>query len=139
MMLKVKFDKNLPTVSSGGRMVKARKRILLVDDDEDVRGCFRTMLVSHGYAVVEACDGMQGLKAFEIDGPFCAVLTDHTMPLMTGAQLAEAILKINPSQTIAVASGEFSKECLIPSGVSFLKKGYIAWERLAAALKLKVE
>jgi CheY-like chemotaxis protein len=135
----VKFDKHLPTVGSGGRMVTARRRILLVDDDLLVRATFCEMLVSHGHEVVEAGDGAAGLAAFQEQGPFHAVLSDFQMPKLTGLEMVTAILKINPTQTICMASGDHSKEVLVPAGVAFLKKGYIAWERVAAALKLEVE
>jgi CheY-like chemotaxis protein len=136
MMLKVKFNGNLPTVPSGGRMVKHKLRVLLVDDDLEVRSTFCEMLTAHGHTVVEAGNGEAGLLAFQEQGPFVAVLTDWQMPKMTGLEMVTAILKINPTQTIVIASGDYSKEVLVPAGVAFLKKGYIAWERLAAALRL---
>ena len=116
--------------------MEAALRILLVDDDLEVRSTFCAMLTAHGHEVVEADNGEAGLKAFQEQGPLYAVLSDYSMPKLNGVQMVEAILKIRPTIHCAIASGEFSKECLIPQGVAFLKKGFIAWERLAAALKL---
>src|SRR6478735_4814512 len=66
-------------------------RILLVDDEETVRGFLKRGLEIDGHAVVTANDGSDGLDRLnEADGGFDLMLTDIRMPLMDGIALALA-------------------------------------------------
>lgn len=69
-------------------------RILVVDDEPDVRVLLRTILESDGHMVVEADDG---LTAYDIvrDSPFDLVLLDAMMPGMDGYQLLEKLLGVD--------------------------------------------
>jgi DNA-binding response OmpR family regulator len=58
-------------------------RILVVDDDADVRSMVRTVLETEGYAVDVANDGFAALRAVEARTPDCVVL-DVMMPGMDG-------------------------------------------------------
>jgi len=59
------------------------RRILVVDDDADVRGMVRTVLEAEGYAVDTADDGFAALRAVDGTRPDCVVL-DVMMPGMDG-------------------------------------------------------
>ena len=59
------------------------RRILVVDDDPDVRLMVRTVLEAEGYAVDTADDGFAALRAVEAKSPHCVVL-DVMMPGMDG-------------------------------------------------------
>ncbi len=60
-------------------------RILLVDDEETVRGFLKRGLEIDGHAVVTATDGSDGLDRLnEAGGAFDLMLTDIRMPLMDG-------------------------------------------------------
>ncbi|MBI2538099.1 MAG: response regulator [Gemmatimonadetes bacterium] len=54
-------------------------RILVIDDDADVRGVIRRHLQTEGHDVVEAADGRAGMKLFR-DRPADLVVTDLFMP-----------------------------------------------------------
>lgn len=90
--------------------------ILLVEDDDAVRGLSRTILESCGYTVLEASDGEQGLavacRAAEID----LLVTDLVMPRMGGRRLAELLLAIRPKLRVLFMSG-YSEEAAQPHGV----------------------
>ena len=45
------------------------KRILVVEDQEDLRGVLRTLLTGSGYEVVEAADGQAGVAKARPSGP----------------------------------------------------------------------
>lgn len=59
------------------------KKILMIDDSASVRKLVATVLVSAGYAVIEAEDGQLGLDALARD-KVDLVLTDQNMPTMDG-------------------------------------------------------
>ncbi len=61
-------------------------KILVVDDEKDLRDALRTMLESAGYSVVEAADGEEGLKLAEQEKPDL-ILLDIMMPKMDGHQV----------------------------------------------------
>jgi CheY-like chemotaxis protein len=59
-------------------------RILVVEDDDDVRGALVAVLESHGYRVAEACDGRDALAQLREGTGFCLILLDLFMPVMNG-------------------------------------------------------
>lgn len=65
-------------------MPSAQHTILVVDDDNDVRGALMAVLESHGYQVVEARDGRDALEQLRSGRIFCLILLDLCMPGMNG-------------------------------------------------------
>ena len=59
------------------------KRILIVDDEENIRRVIRLTLQASGYEVGEASDGPSGLELFADGSTWDAVLLDQRMPGMT--------------------------------------------------------
>jgi CheY-like chemotaxis protein len=59
-------------------------RVLVVDDDDDVRDVFKSILMLAGFDVVEASGGAEGLKLLRTDRSIRLVLLDLTMPEMDG-------------------------------------------------------
>lgn len=80
-------------------------RILLIDDDADMRGMLRETLAHFGHTVIEACDGKEGLDLF----PRAAadlVITDIVMPEKEGiAVMLELRKKRPPVKIIAISGG----------------------------------
>ncbi len=81
-------------------------RVLLADDEEDVRGVVHAMLDTLGYEVIEARDGLEALEIFrhqasEID----LVILDLVMPRMTGEATLERIRRIAPAVPAILISG----------------------------------
>ena len=82
------------------------KRILVVEDQEDLRGILRDLLTGSGYAVAEAADGQAGVEMTRSGRPDL-VLMDIQLPLMDGYEATRKIktdpnLKATP--VIAVSS-----------------------------------
>lgn len=96
-----KPDNVAPPLSS--TTSSAGKKVLLVDDDPAVRAVTLQMLESLGYAVIEACDGIQALE--KIDHTIDIVVTDFAMPGMTGSELASAIQTKRPQIPIVFVTG----------------------------------
>jgi len=65
-------------------------RILVVDDDHDIRGLVRTLLERAGATVYDAPDGREGLREFHARRPDLVIL-DVSMPVMDGWQMLDRI------------------------------------------------
>jgi DNA-binding NtrC family response regulator len=76
-------------------------RILLVDDDDNLRWVMQTQLEQMGYAVVTAADGASALAAIDRDPP-SLVLTDLKMPGMSGMELLERIRREYPEIPVLI-------------------------------------
>ncbi|WP_434046004.1 MULTISPECIES: response regulator [Sorangium] len=62
-------------------------RILVVEDDLDIRSILSQLLVFEGYDVEEAADGAEALALLRRDQPPALILLDLMMPVMDGWQL----------------------------------------------------
>ena len=82
------------------------ERILLVDDEPALIEIGQQLLQLLGYQVTTLSNSAQALEVFSRDPEaFDLLVTDYTMPVMTGTQLAEAVLKINPDLPVILMSG----------------------------------
>lgn len=79
--------------------------VLVVDDDPLVITNTILMLEDLGHEVVQAHSGEEALRALSRDEEFDLVLTDHSMPKMTGAQLAARVRELKPDLPILLATG----------------------------------
>ncbi|APO79176.1 sensor histidine kinase/response regulator hybrid protein (plasmid) [Rhizobium etli 8C-3] len=79
-------------------------RILAVDDDSLVLMNTVLMLEDLGYDAIEAASGADALAILSRE-PVDLVISDHAMPRMTGAELAEAIRRDWPHMPIILATG----------------------------------
>jgi len=71
------------------------KRILVVEDQEDLRGVLRDLLTGSGYAVLEAPDGQSGIATAKADRPDL-ILMDIQMPVLDGYEATRQI-KADPA------------------------------------------
>jgi CheY-like chemotaxis protein len=81
-------------------------RILLVDDEATLVYIGQQGLVDLGYEVETRTSGIEALHTFrENPDRFDAVITDQSMPLMTGEELARELLRIRPGLPIILCTG----------------------------------
>ena len=66
------------------------KRILVVEDQEDLRGVLRTLLTGSGYEMLEAADGQAGVEKATAERPDL-ILMDIQMPLLDGYEATRQI------------------------------------------------
>ena len=128
-------DRATLQVVNPARMVSAR--ILVVEDNEDVREVPVTLLSREGYDVVSAYDAWSALETLQEQGPFDLVFSDVVLPGgMTGAGLAEAISQRYPDTRILLTSGYAALENLslddLPEKYDLLPKPWEAVELLDA-------
>ncbi|RJX35418.1 MAG: response regulator [Desulfurivibrio sp.] len=82
------------------------ERILLVDDEEVISRMEELMLTDLGYQVTALLDSAKALQTFNArPADFDLVITDMTMPHLTGLELTGEILKIRPDMPIIMCTG----------------------------------
>ncbi len=83
-----------------------RERILYVDDEEVLVEMGKAMLERLGYEVTARSSSLEALQIFH-DQPdhFDVLITDQTMPMMTGADLARRVLEVRPQMPIILCTG----------------------------------
>jgi len=86
---------------SQGAQEAARKRVLVVDDSLTVRELERKLLLSRGYAVAVAVDGMDGWNALRAEH-FDLLITDIDMPRMNGIELVTLVRRDSRLRTLPV-------------------------------------
>jgi signal transduction histidine kinase/ActR/RegA family two-component response regulator len=100
-------EKEETTVKPSGTVPQGRReRILYVDDEAALVELGTTMLQRLGYEVTARSCSLEALQIFH-DQPehFDVVITDQTMPMMTGADLARRILQVRPEIPIILCTG----------------------------------
>jgi PAS domain S-box-containing protein len=105
LLPKVKTDTQAEAVQTV-EVPGGKERILFVDDEEMLVEWGRATLERLGYKVTAMTDSREALKTFLIDPSlFDLVITDHAMPQMAGAQLANELLKIRRDIPIILCTG----------------------------------
>ena len=103
--------------------------ILVVDDEEAVRGIAETTLTMAGYDVTLAEDGLAGWELVRgRPDDFVGILLDITMPRMTGDEMLARVREIRPELPVLLSSGFSSNEACFSTTddphTRFLKKPY---------------
>jgi CheY-like chemotaxis protein len=89
---------------------RGTERILFVDDEKGLVDTFQPMFETLGYVVTARTSSIEALEAFRNDPErFDLVITDMTMPNMTGKDLAKELMAIRPNIPIILCTG-FSEQ-----------------------------
>ncbi len=107
------------------------KTILLVEDEDMLRGLIKELLELKGFAVLEACQGLEALSLIkDHGGAVDLVLTDVVMPHMSGSELVDRLRAEMPELKVIFMSGytgasnaSIHKSLEMP-GVAFLQKPF---------------
>jgi DNA-binding NtrC family response regulator len=126
---------------SSEELPRGTERILLVDDEEAITQALQFLLKGLGYKVRAFSRSTSAWEDFSADPDASdIVVTDYTMPLMTGIALSEKIRELRPDVPIILCSGYLAlKERLDDlQPIEFLKKPVTARE-LAHTLRRVLE
>lgn len=83
---------------------RAKRRILVVEDNKSVQHILSVILRSMGFEVELAQNGLQAFTLF-VESSFDVVLTDLQMPIMDGSRLAHLIKEMSPETPIILLTG----------------------------------
>ena len=129
----------IETNASTKKVPRGTESVLLVEDEDSLRGLVRKFLEKCGYVVLEAKDGQSALRISNMfPGIIHALLTDVVMPGMSGCELARAIGQRRRTTKVLFMSG-YAADADLPAEVterrgSFIKKPF---NRCALATKLR--
>ncbi len=82
-----------------------KKRILVVDDDPQIRKSLHKVLCTEGYEVVLAANGQEGIRQF-YEHRFDLSLLDVSLPDMSGWEVFGTLTSINPFLPIIIITGK---------------------------------
>jgi len=114
------LNKNYP---SGGKFIMAGEKVLIVDDEENVRFLYEQELIDEGYQTVLARDGKECLEKVVTEKPDI-VLLDIRMPRMDGLEAIGKIIELNKNIPI-----------IINSAYSTYKDDFMSWAADAYVVK----
>ena len=110
--------------------------VLLVDDDDQVRGFCRSLLTANGFKVLEAHNGLEALlTSVQRHGAIDLLITDLVMPGINGAELGRTFNQLWPGVNVLYMSGS-GRETVgdpLPADCVFLPKPF-APDALARAI-----
>lgn len=96
---------------------RGSEKILLVEDDDVVRGLARKVLEDFGYAVIEAGSGEEAFRLSQNHpGPIHLLLTDVVMPETSGKEIADRMALLRPSTRVLFMSG-YTDEAIVHHGI----------------------
>jgi PAS domain S-box-containing protein len=105
----LRFDK--PAVqpaaaaAAPGARAPGKARVLVVDDEENIREILAEILMSGEHDVVTAADGAEALHRLREDSSFDLVFTDLGLPGMNGYEVASEVKKIRPGLPVGLVTG----------------------------------
>ncbi|OGQ87404.1 MAG: hypothetical protein A2512_01570 [Deltaproteobacteria bacterium RIFOXYD12_FULL_56_24] len=133
----------LPDKSAPNDLRGKGERILFVDDEGQIREVMAAILSRNNYQVTTFADGVQAWEEFQKQpGQFDLVITDMTMPAMTGAELAQKILALRPETPVIICTGQselINKEKALAMGIREYLNKPVQMETLLGAARKALE
>jgi len=121
----VAVEPNMAEIEVEGAVPRGHERILMVDDEEEIIAVSRQILEELGYTVTAVTDSIEAWHIFQRHPQgYDLVITDMTMPGMTGAELAMKILGLRSGMPIMLCTG-FSEQISEEKAKSLGIKAYI--------------
>jgi signal transduction histidine kinase/ActR/RegA family two-component response regulator len=106
--------------------VRGSEKVLIVEDEEDLRALAREILETHGYSVMEASTPEAALRAVaEHRDGIDLLVTDVVLPQMSGRELADRLLAGRPGLRVLFMSG-YTDDAIVRHGVLELDMPFLA-------------
>ena len=116
------------TMQADGPLQRGSERILLVDDEPAVMEMGTSILKRLGYKVTSQTDSVKALEVFRSSpDEFDLVITDYTMPKLTGLDFAREVLRTRPDIPLLLCTGfseKITPDSLKELGMGLLMKPY---------------
>ncbi|MBA4019801.1 MAG: hypothetical protein C0483_21760 [Pirellula sp.] len=102
-----------------------KETVLVVEDEQDVRGLVRFVLDMQGYQVLEADSGSAAVQvAAEFQGPIHLLLTDLVMNDLNGRELADLIRRSRPDVNVLFMSG-YTEDDIVRRGIKDSRSAFL--------------
>jgi DNA-binding NtrC family response regulator len=99
-------EQSRDSTDGGSPVPRGHERILFIDDEEDLAAMGNEMLTDLGYRVISKSGAREALALFRLDpSRFDLVITDQTMPGISGKELVDEILTIRPDTPVVMCTG----------------------------------
>ncbi|MEQ8172439.1 MAG: response regulator [Candidatus Eremiobacterota bacterium] len=126
-----------------GGICRGSGNILFVDDEEGIVNLWNTVLERAGYHVSSFTDSKKALETFKRDpSKFDIVITDHTMPELTGFNMAKEILTVRPGMPVILCTGfneEINREKVLQEGIKRFMLKPVEIAELTETVKILLE
>ena len=107
----------IPSPALDTSVPRGTETILLVEDEDIVRGLTRKILMQAGYNVLDAKGGEEAISLCRAHaGPIDLLLTDVVMPEISGKEIADRLLELRPLTRVLFMSG-YTDEAIVQHGV----------------------
>jgi CheY-like chemotaxis protein len=121
--------------------VPTRGIVLVVDDEDGIRTLARRILEAAGYGVIEAKDGVEGLRMVERGAPVDFLMADLDMPNMRGDEMAIQIRARRPDLRVLYVTAHIAslmnRRRVLSDDEAFLEKPFSSASLLEAVALLK--
>jgi CheY-like chemotaxis protein len=106
-------------------LISPGKTILVVDDESNIRFLVSRMLVAEGYTVLEDSSGPDALATCkEYAKPIHLLITDYSMPVITGSELIDHVIPLRPAMKILCLSASEGGLRRLPPQVARMSKPF---------------
>jgi len=111
------------------KLLTGTERILLIDDEKSLVEMWAAILERLGYKVTPETDSLRTLEIFRSrPADFDLIITDYTMPYLSGTELVEAVRRIRPDIPIILCTGfseKITRETAMSLNVAFTMKPFM--------------
>lgn len=137
--LPIAREKKDPLNYKSDELSTGQERILFVDDEAPIVNIASRMLGQLGYSVTARTSSLDALNLFKLNpSAFDLVISDVTMPKMTGDQLTQKLIEIRPDIPVILCTGyskKFSEEAASTIGIQAFVNKPIIQENLARVVR----
>ncbi|MBN2038969.1 MAG: PAS domain S-box protein [Spirochaetes bacterium] len=109
-----------------GKSIGGSEKILVAEDNNQVRLLIKTILEKYGYQIIEAIDGHDAIQKFNTSTNVDLVIIDSVMPYKNGREVYDEIIKKYPDIKVLFTSG-YTRDIILDKGIKdrefdFIKK-----------------
>jgi PAS domain S-box-containing protein len=127
----------LPAHSQEAIAMSSPRKLLVVDDEEDILDLIQDMLVMAGHQVIVAHDGQKAMELIE-QGDFDMVFTDLGMPSINGWNIARKVKETKPEVPVVLVTGwgaQYEGQDLSSQGIDLVLPKPVSYKQLMAAIE----